>query len=250
MPLVAQGGSVSLRALYRNGAGQAAEADSVSMQLRNPAGVVTYGPFSIPPIVNEAGVGEYSYAFVAGVAEALGTWVAEWSGVVAGSPVLGYDYVELVLPGSVTPDDYSYDPVTVVGQMRLYIDDRDVSLVGSMIPYGERSAIFSDTELNVFLGAANGVVLYGAALALMTIASNRQLMVQSRRLGKTSLDFGGIRRDYVAQAEALRKQADQMGLGPLAPAIGFAEIAWTDFGLRQIILNTELRTYSAGLSQY
>lgn len=85
------------------------------MQLRNPSGNVIYGPFSSPPIVDEPGVGNYSYSWTTLAGEALGQWTAEWSGVVSGLPVQGNDYVEVVLAGSIAfgpleflikPDDY------------------------------------------------------------------------------------------------------------------------------------------------
>jgi len=118
MPSVAQGGEVTLTALYRNGLGQPADAEpgSVAVQLRDPLGAVVYGPFGVPPVVDEAGVGNYSYAFTAAGDEDLGTWSVEWSGIVQGAQVTGIEYLEVVLPGSIAtgpldflikPDDYN-----------------------------------------------------------------------------------------------------------------------------------------------
>lgn len=109
MVTVARGGDIELKALYRNGAGLPADATNVSMLLRNPGGIVTYGPFVIPPVVDEPGVGNYSYHWFTLAGEELGTWSAEWSGIIAGGNVYGTEYIEVVLAGTVT------GPPTIVG---------------------------------------------------------------------------------------------------------------------------------------
>jgi hypothetical protein len=102
MPTVARGGEIKLSALYRNGAGLPADATNVGMSLRNPDGDILYGPFTIPPIVDEPGVGNYSYLWQTLAGEELGTWSAEWSGLIAGGDVFGTEYIEVVLAGTVT----------------------------------------------------------------------------------------------------------------------------------------------------
>lgn len=248
MPIVARGGEVQLNALFQTGGGAAADGTLVSFLLRDPSSAVVVGPFGIPPVVDEPGIGEYSYTWSVPIGADLGDWTAEWTGLILGEQVAGFELVEVVLAGSVSTGDYTYDTSSAVGQVRLYIDDRDLTRVANSIPLEQRSAIFADDEIQVFLDASNSVVLYAAALGLNTIANNRNLLVQSRRLGKTTVDFGQARKDYTAQANELRKRADEQGLGAMAPALAFAEIAYTDFGLRTIILNTDLRTNSTGLS--
>lgn len=244
MPIVARGGEITLNALFQTGSGAAADGTSVSFTLRDPSSVAIEGPHGIPPVVDEPGIGEYSFTWSVPIGADLGEWTAEWTGLVLGEQVAGFELVEVVLAGSVSTGDYTYDTTTAVGQVRLYIDDRDLTRVSNSVPLEQRSAIFANDEIQVFLDACGGIVLYAAALGLNTIANNRNLLVQSRRLGKTTVDFGQARKDYTSQANELRKRADEQGLGAMAPSLQFAEIAYTDFGLRTIILNTDLRSES------
>jgi len=234
MPYVAQGGTKTVDVLVYNGSGQPIDAQNLSLQIRNPSNVVVYGPFAEPTIVHD-GLGAYHYDWTTSISEVLGTWRAEWSGLVLGSPVQTTELWEVVAPGTIVTEDYSYDPSTDVGLVRLYIDDRDMTRVDSSVPLEQRSAIFSNNEIQAFLDAAAGSVHYAAALGLITIAGNRQLLVMSRRIGRTTLEFGNVRRDLVAQAKELVKIANELNGGVFAPADAVAQIAYTDFSYRHII---------------
>lgn len=133
------------------------------------------------------------------------------------------------------PATYTYDPANDLGKVRMYIDDRDLTRTADTVPYAQRSAIFSDEEINAFLTAAGGNVHYAAALALTTIAGNRQLLVMSRRIGRTTIDFGNVRRDLLAQARELLKISQDLNGGVFAPADGVAEIAYNSFVLRDML---------------
>jgi hypothetical protein len=133
---------------------------------------------------------------------------------------------------------YTYDTTTAIGQVRLLIDDRDMSSISLATPLEQRSVIFSDEELAVFLVMEGDSVLAGAARALETMATNRMLFVVSRRMGRTSVDYGGIRTDLLKMAAELRQQAVA---GSGAPSDGIVEAAWTDFAMRDIILRQSER---------
>ena len=78
-------------------------------------------------------------------------------------------------------------------------------------------------------------VMYTAARALVTISGNRQLLVRTRRIGKTVVDYGNA-------AENLREQAMQLiKMSNMQPADALAEISWTDPAFRQILVNAQLR---------
>jgi len=139
MPIVAQGGTIKLDALFRNSSQQATEPDagSVSVQLRDPIGNVVLGPFAEPPIVNEPGVGAFSYTWSVPINAALGTWVAEWFGNIAGDTIgPGNDFIEVVLPGTIAtpglsflikPDDY--DAIrAVLGMADADLTDEQIEL--------------------------------------------------------------------------------------------------------------------------
>ena len=150
MPFVGQGGTVKLEALYRNGSGQAADATNVSMQLRNPGGTVIYGPLVIPPIVDEPGVGNYSYTWTTTGSETLGTWTAEWSGIIAGVDVQGNDYVEVVLAGSVVTEPLEPE----LGKVAAYVTPKRFRLMGLGLDLSDQSAL----SLRAILVAASRAV--------------------------------------------------------------------------------------------
>jgi hypothetical protein len=184
--------------------------------------------------------GIYQYEYAVGLAALLGTWASEWAGIVAGQPVgpSTDDYFGVLPVGSIAPvpsSTYTYNLATTVGMVRLLIDDRDMSSVSTSLPLEQRSAIFTDEEIGQFLDLSGNDVLRGAAKGLVTIAGNRSLLVQSRRVGKAELDYGSVRKDLLAQADALIAQSIQQ------PADGYVEQVWDDFSLRRVITNTQLR---------
>lgn len=130
---------------------------------------------------------------------------------------------------------YTYDPATAVGHVRLYTDDRDMSAADEALAIEKRSVIFADEEVQVFIDVNGGDLLLAAAHALRTIANNRSLFVARRRIGRTDVDFGELRRDLLKQADAFETQAQQ------GPADGFAEVVYDDFGLRRVVINDQLR---------
>jgi hypothetical protein len=110
-----------------------------------------------------------------------------------------------------------------------------MSSVSTSLPLEQRSAIFTDEEIEEFLALSANDVLRAAAKGLVTIAGNRSLLVQSRRVGKAELDYGSVRKDLLAQADALITQSIQQ------PADGYVEQIWDDYGMRRLVTNTQLR---------
>lgn len=186
------------------------------------------------------GTGIYQYTYTVPLDGPLLYWASEWSGTVSGQPVgpSTDDWFEVLPVGGVAPvpsSTYTYNLATQVGQIRLLIDDRDMSSVSTSLPLEQRSAIFTDEEIQNFLDISGQDTLRATAKALITIAGNRSLLVQSRRVGKGELDYGPIRKDLLSQADAFIKEAVSL------PADGYVEQVWDDFGLRRVITNTQLR---------
>jgi hypothetical protein len=189
------------------------------------------------------GTGLYQFTYDVPLGAVTGIWVSEWSGVVAGQAVgpSTDDFFGVLPLGAIVPvssSTYTYDLATSTGVVRLLIDDRDMSSVSTSLPLEQRSAIFADEEIDQFLSLAGQDVLRAAAKGLVTIAGNRSLLVQSRKVGKGELDFGPVRKDLLAQAEALIAQSISQ------PADGYVEQVWDDFALRRLITNTQLRMNS------
>lgn len=209
----------------------------VFFDLVQPGSMIQTYQYGVDAEVVKGSVGVYLFEFEP-VVQGLHRY--RWRGTeVAHGADEGEFFVESQF---LSPVQYSYDLATAVGKVRLYIDDRDLSQVSASVPYEKRSAIFADAEIEQFLAASSNEPLYAAALALITISNNRNLMVQRRVLSRTTVDFGSLRGDLLRQAEALRKQAAEMGLGPMAPADGIVEMIYDDFGLRRVITNASLRT--------
>lgn len=123
---------------------------------------------------------------------------------------------------------FTYDPSTVVGQVRFLADDRD-----------EPTALFTDAELQTCLDLNDQRVRLAAAQALDVKAADRAWIQ-----GKIQLD--GLSTDGTAVAAALRSQAAELrrqeveGGGDDA-GFDIAEMDLDVFSLRQILVNRMLR---------
>lgn len=89
-----------------------------------------------------------------------------------------------------------YDPQTPVGQVRLLIDDTDL-------------LVFSDDELNTFLGLNGGSVLKAAAQALLMIAGSEARLAKKITSQDLQTDGPAVAAELRAQAKQLRAQADE-----------------------------------------
>jgi len=251
VPNVAQGGTYPWEVTVRDGNTNLADPATLQVEIKDPLGGPVLTADLDTGVVRDS-IGLYHYDWAVSPTALLGDYSATWSGILGGAAIGGApDLVEVVLPGSITPNDpvWTYDLSTKVGQMRLTIDDRDLSNVGDTVRPRRRSAIFTDQELQVFLddprsAGADGTGDYriASALALIVIAGNRQLLVQSRRIGDTTVDFGPVRKDLLAQAAALvggERELEILMAPP--PADQIVEVGWTDFNREQIVIGASLR---------
>lgn len=102
MTQVAQGGTYTFTATVRDGNGDLADCDDLTLTIADPDGDELAGfPVSDPDIVRD-GLGEYHFAWeVSGVAT-LGVYDADWAGTVDGLAIGGSDSIEVVLAGSIS----------------------------------------------------------------------------------------------------------------------------------------------------
>lgn len=179
MPIVGQGGTISLRAETRNGSGQLSDPTSLVLEIRNPSNAVAAGPFVVPPIVRDS-LGMYHYSWAVPALATLGDWLAVWTGVINSAPIYGQEPIEVVLAGSVVigpvdqiiyaPGDYDSiramlgvtdvdieDTIIDLPAYRPYMEER----VKAIVPDWE--AIGLDPTGAAFLRAA---VRYGVAALL------------------------------------------------------------------------------------
>lgn len=203
--------------------------------IKDPVGVVMV----LDATPTAIAVGIYQYTYTVAINAVLGLWSDEWQGTVSGQPLGPLSEPFEVLPvGYIIPvpsSSFTYNMATDVGHVRLLIDDRDMSNATTAIPLEQRSVIFTDEEIQFFVDHSDGDVFLAAAIGLRTIAANKSLYVLKRTIGRTDVDYGNLRRDLIAQAEAFEKQAREF------PADGYAETVWNDFTLRQVLTNQVLR---------
>lgn len=234
MQSVNRGSNIPLEAHYKNGSGTLQDPVSPRISIYDPA--VTAIVSNATPIRISTGI--YTYTYSVTLSDPIGIWEAAWQGTVDSQALAAEENFQVLPLASLTPvinGSYTYDLSSSIGQVRMYLDDRDLSSVSSVLPLEQRSAIFTDEEIGVFITQAQGDVMYASALGLITISGNRQLLVQSRRIGKTVVDYGEVRKSLQTQAQQLIKMSN------MQPADALAEIAWTDPAFRQILINAQLR---------
>lgn len=128
---------------------------------------------------------------------------------------------------------FNYDVTTTRGLVRLLISDVDTSNAANQV--------FTDAEIDAFLGLSGGLTVFGAAaLALRAIAGNE---VQTLKVLR-SLD---LQTDGRATADALRSLAESYEAKAeeeLGPAGGFevGEMANNVFQVRERLIKESMRT--------
>lgn len=122
---------------------------------------------------------------------------------------------------------WSYDVSTDRGKVRLLATDTDTS-----------NQIFSDAEVDAFLNLHGADVLYAAAEALDTIATNEALVLKVLSVMDVSTSGDRLAAALMARADKLRKQSDEHP----ATVIDYAEVISTPSQYRERLLNQVLRT--------
>jgi hypothetical protein len=135
MPIVGQGGSVTLRSEARNGAGQLQDATSVTLTVQTTSAVAQSGFPVVEPAISHDGVGLYSYTWNVPSNQPLASYVAHWESIINGGAALGDEPIEVVIAGSISfgtidflamPDDY--DSIRgLLGVTTLDVEDSDIN---------------------------------------------------------------------------------------------------------------------------
>lgn len=225
------GQTVTLTARFTVG-GVLTDPSSTALTVRSPSGTVT------TPTPDAPSTGVRTYLLVC---NEPGLWTYRFEGTGAAAGVLeGSLNVATSQPVDGVPA-YTYDLTTNVGKVRLYTDDHDFSNVDPTLTSDQRSAIFTDEELAVFLSDNGDVVYRAAAAVLRVISASRALMVQSRRIGETAVDYGSAREHLLKQATEYERLADIDTGGVEDAADGIAMQSWNDFSERRIMVDAWLR---------
>ncbi len=127
----------------------------------------------------------------------------------------------------------TYDVTDDTGKLRLAISDIDTTTTTGL--RSTWTILFTDEELAVFLTQSSSNIWLAASYALSSMAASRAMLAKVRKLGDFSEDLTKL-------ADALRAQAKEYkALATEAPAAGWAEMALTNFSVRDIINNKYLR---------
>lgn len=100
---------------------------------------------------------------------------------------------------------FSYDVNTIVGKIRLWIQDTDSS-----------SALFSDEEINAMLSQNDSDIRQTAAALLIALANSKARLAKMKSAGKYSEDTRSV-------AKELREQAKMILEGAMTPWDATAE---------------------------
>ena len=192
------GQGVRLNARFRED-GVLTSPTDVELTVRSPAGVDTV--YTCPPdsVIGEDSAGVF-HAELEPASEGL--WLYRWVGIDPSAVLEGRFEVYSIFTAGPTglQRSYTYDLSTAIGEVRLNINDNDLSRVGEDELPQYRSAVFADEELAAFLTRRGDDVMRATALALRVLAANKNLLAQSRRIGPTTVDYGSVRDDLLKQA--------------------------------------------------
>lgn len=201
--------------------------------IRDPLGVAVVTD-ATPTRISQ---GIYQYTYAVPLAALLGTYTDTWQGTLASQAAMALDYWAALPLGSIAPvpsSTYTYNLATDVGKLRFLIQDHDMTSVSTAIPMEQRSAAFTDEEL-AFVLTVRTDLFFAAATCLRVWAANKQLIIIARRVGKSAVEYGGIRADLLKAADAYETQALTQ------PADALVEQTWTDLSMRQLIMNEYIR---------
>jgi hypothetical protein len=126
---------------------------------------------------------------------------------------------------------FSYDPTTPEGQVRLLAVDRL-----------ESSASFSDSEITAFLTLNGGVVRLAAAQALEDKAARAAIVQGVTTIEGISVNGTAVAATLTAQAAELRRQYYEGDDGSTGSPIDWAEMVFDDFSYRDRLLGSWLRS--------
>lgn len=139
MPSVGQGGTITLRALYRDGTGALVDPVTPLLDILDPAAAVVVNG-AVP--VRDA-LGSFSYVHSVALAAAVGNWSARWSGVINGGLVYGTEVFAVGAPGTVVVTPGSGTSASTSGALKKLLEGaglgvavyRDRAPEGTKPPY-------------------------------------------------------------------------------------------------------------------
>lgn len=133
---------------------------------------------------------------------------------------------------------FTYDTGGTVGQVRMLIQDNDLTVAAEGVPRAQWTALLTDEEITQILSWTNSNVFRAAAIALRTIAAHRSLLAKRIAAGPYTEDATQVARELRATAKDFDNQADQLDLETGDTEV-LQEMPWTDFAFEQILANED-----------
>lgn len=99
MPTVAQGGTIRLAVVYKDGTNALVDPTAPALEVLDPGSVIVDSGL---PLVRDS-LGQYHYDWDVAPAAQLGIWTARFTGIIGGAAVAADDPFTVVDPGSVQP---------------------------------------------------------------------------------------------------------------------------------------------------
>ena len=136
--------------------------------------------------------------------------------------------------------NFTYDPSTSVGMVRLSLQDTDFTAPGASAPdYSGRATwtvVFSDEEIAAQLTRYSGNINLAVASCLRTLATSKVLLAQYQKfiLDDVTVDLGQIAIQLLRMAESLEHREDETAEpfivvgGPDESVFDLAERRWSE----------------------
>lgn len=102
--------------------------------------------------------------------------------------------------------------------------------------------LFTDAEIDAFLGMNGSIIKLSAADALDAIAANQLMVLKVIKNMDLQLDGASVAREFRMQAKGLRKSWEDYGDGDFVGVFDYAEMADTAFAKRERIIKESQRS--------
>lgn len=157
--LIARGGTITLEALTTDNFGQATDASPITVSIIDSTGTTVLSNATPTHVAT----GVYTYAYAVGVSAPLGAWAAEWTGTIAGFPLVTDDGFTVVTPPTiVTPGGGALSVDSLITQVEdhLLSGDRDeINTVSNTVDSSQTTVTFNQPLGSITAGSYLGVEL-------------------------------------------------------------------------------------------
>jgi hypothetical protein len=224
VPIKGQGGVADFKLDVRNGSGDFVDPTNLTLTFKDSLGSVQTGfPVAFPGLLTKVAVGKYEYDWPVPADFPIGSYTAQWDGILLGAPDVALEQWEIVPAGSMSasgfdflikPDDF--DAIRgLLGVTTLDVEDSDIELVA----FGPQAEMLVKRRISSWAILVTDPDIY-FILRIATIYQTACLMARSFVRGGTiglarplstgeGRDWGAAADQFCAQYEYWVNIADQ-----------------------------------------